>query len=274
MKLLLIALALAAQALLAGAAQAEQPSSSSAFARAAAAGGDFAARLAVVAKDPVQIKIAARHSHAVREMKKATAHAHRHRGCATGFGLKTSDLTANEKAFYSTVLQRFGADSAQARAFIPAADLPSARIRAAAAAVAPGGTVSAAAARDAGGADAGADPVDPALLAQLTEKVVQLESANATGAGARRRLLQSGGLISIKVYIHAVQSSSGAGRVADAVLTAQMKALNDAYNGLGITFQLVQINRITSDDYFDFDVTSSSGWSTGERLIARGCCLS
>ncbi len=82
-------------------------------------------------------------------------------------------------------MQRFGANSAQARAFIPAAEL--AKLAAAesrAVATQPRGSSTT---RCAGGAAGGG--VDPVLLAQLTEKVVKLQSADIT-TGARRKLLQ------------------------------------------------------------------------------------
>jgi hypothetical protein len=85
-------------------------------------------------------------------------------------------------------VQRFGGDSPQARAFIPAADLPAAR--AAAASLPPR-------------ADAQAGPgSEPDVLALVTQRVIELEAAAAAGAagnasaatGARRRLAAAGGI--------------------------------------------------------------------------------
>jgi hypothetical protein len=155
----------------------------------------------------------------------------------------------------SDVVERFGADSAQARAFIPAADLS--RLAAAGGAGAPTA------------AQRRAPAADPALLAQLTDAVVHLQSADAAGAGARRRLLSL--TMDIKVYVHAVQMTDGTGFVSDAAITDQVNALTNAYSSFGITlqFQLALINRITSDAIFGFDGASKAGYLIGEGRDAR-----
>jgi hypothetical protein len=87
----------------------------------------------------------------------------------------------------ATVIQRFGADSAQARVFIPSKELPAARE--ASAKLPPRSSLEA------------SSGLSPEALARLTDRVAALEAAalaKATGnasalTGARRKLLQTGG---------------------------------------------------------------------------------
>lgn len=54
----------------------------------------------------------------------------------------------------------------------------------------------------------------------------------------------------ITVYVHVIQSSSGAGDVSDTDIKAQISVLNGAYNSYGFTFVLGTINRTRNDAWY------------------------
>ncbi|HET8594011.1 MAG TPA: zinc metalloprotease [Intrasporangium sp.] len=64
----------------------------------------------------------------------------------------------------------------------------------------------------------------------------------------------------VKVYVHVITSSSGVGAVTDAQISSQLKVLNTAYTGTGLSFTLAGKDVTANDAWYNV----SSG-STAER---------
>ena len=54
----------------------------------------------------------------------------------------------------------------------------------------------------------------------------------------------------IKVYVHVIQSSSGAGDVSDSKINSQLNVLNNAYANAGVSFTLAATDRTRNDSWY------------------------
>ena len=96
-------------------------------------------------------------------------------------------------------------------------------------------------------------PHKDALESQAIEEYVQMMSPRRNG-----RFHQEGNALStpINVYFHVIENTSGAGKVSDVAIAAQMKVLNDSFGGLtggagtGLSFVLVSVDRTVNNTWY------------------------
>jgi hypothetical protein len=82
-----------------------------------------------------------------------------------------------------------------------------------------------------------------------TPELTVMERDAAEAAMARTTLFKPGDL-NVDVYFHVITSSAGEGDVSDLV-PAQVRVLNQAFAGAGITFTLISTEVVSSDEWFN-----------------------
>jgi hypothetical protein len=149
----------------------------------------------------------------------------------------------------ASIVRRFGAESAPAKAFIPSHEL--------AAAVAQAATLPKAGAP----APAAAVPT-PAELEALTAWVLgESEDANGGGTNGRRRLQQpSAATQTVNTYVHVIDGGPGTfSNVDQSVVDAQIAVLNTAYQPYGFAFVLANTSRTLAPEWTGIDIYSQAG---------------
>lgn len=158
-----------------------------------------------------------------------------------------SQTKTNNKT-QASIVRRFGAESAPAKAFIPSHEL--------AAAVAQAATLPKASTST----PAAAVPT-PAELEALTAWVLG-ESEDATGGTTGRRRLQqpSAATQTINTYVHVIDGGPGTfSNVDQSVVDAQIAVLNTAYAPYGFAFVLANTSRTLAPEWSGIDIYSASG---------------
>lgn len=156
--------------------------------------------------------------------------------CPTGVQLTTEDVKQRTKNFYAHVVQRFGPDSPQAKAFIPKEELPAAK--------------EAAGKLPASQSLSPAAVTDPAKAAELDRMTKAVEALKAPPGGAVPPEANAAGMTSIPTNFHIVMDKKGNGAVTDAQVQAQLDVLNQAYAFMGFQFVLNTTTRYTNQKWF------------------------
>lgn len=175
--------------------------------------------------------------------------------CPTGQGISQAKIRAARKTTFATLIRRYGANSDQVKAFVPAGELRAAARAAARMAPVPGED----------------NAVPPGLAALTASELVasdvdplslESEAPGADGldavGGVARAAKKPKGVV-LQTWFHVIKNSTGAGAVKQQRILDQIDVLNAAYKKSGFSFQLAGTTETVNDAWFTAD------WSGGPQ---------
>lgn len=231
----------------------------------------------------VSLAAACSHGHGAgsggRRLQGAAQRKPSRRRCPVGLTWTGDDVRQKQLNFFARVVQRFGASSPQALAFVPAANLTAAAALAATRGPLQPATAPLSVDGD-DGSPAGAQDLEPDALSALTAQVAALKrAADDAAAGlapaaapAGRRRLQAANPITIHTYVHAITNAAKADYLPDATISNQIQVMNEAYGQWGIRFTLVNVTRAANDAWAKISDSSSepSNARAMKKALRRG----